>query len=208
MIQAVLDRLAVDLGALSGVNHAQVWQGEWDALESGGRISFQVPAVFVSLVEFSIVHVAQTVRGRGRLAAYPAPPPPPEPGEPPPEPDPRRTWLRGRGPAAFTPDGGARATADVEIAVTCVAGGPSASGRAETALELATRTVPVLVSHALRNVAASNLDSTALRGRGQSAVVLVGTREVQLDPPAGDQQTLTRVDFLSGQARETVFEEG
>ena len=195
MIQGALDRLAADLGDLDGVNHAQVWQGEWDALESGGQISFQSPAVFVSLVEFGVVDVAQTVRGRGRLAADPAPP--------------RAVPAAGARTIAFRPDGDVRATADVEIAVTCVVSGSTAAGRAETALDLAARAIPVMIGHALRRISGSNLDSAALRGRGQSAVVLIGTRAVQLDPPPAARQTLARVDVVSGAGagagHETVF---
>lgn len=192
MIQDALDRLAADLGALAGVAHAQVWQGEWDALESGGQISFQAPAMFVSLVEFGVVHVAQTVRGRGRVAVDQE----------------REVPAAGGQTIAFPVDGDVRATVDVEVAVTCVASGPGAAGRAETALDLATRAIPVLVAHAVRNLAGSNLDSPKLRGRGQSAVVLVGTREVQLDPPPpAGRWPAARVDVLPGGGgdRETVF---
>ena len=101
-----------------------------------------------------------------------------------------------------------RATVDVDLAVTCVAGGPTASGRAAAALELATRAVPVLVSHALREVAGSNLDSSKLRDRGQSAVVLIGTREVCLDPPSGERPDITRVDLRSRGAAAAVYEGG
>ena len=191
-IQAVLDGLTADLHALSGVNHAQVWQGEWEELESARRLSFKAPAFLVSLVEFEVVHLAQTVRGRGRLAVDQAPP--------------SRVPAAGARTIPFPADGAVRATVDVDVAVTCVAGGPTASGRAESALELATRAVPVLVSHALRQIAGSNLDGSKLRDRGQSAVVLVGTREVCLDPASVERQDLSRVDLASGGARDTVFE--
>ena len=193
-IQAVLDGLTADLRALAGVNHAQVWQGGWDELESAKRLSFKAPAFLVSLVEFGVVHVAQTVRGRGGLAADQAPP--------------QQVPAAGAPGIAFRPDGAVRATVDVDLAVTCVAGGPTASGRAAAALDLATRAVPVLVSHALREVAGSNLDSSKLRDRGQSAVVLVGTREVCLDPPSGARPDITRVDLRSRGAISAVYEGG
>ena len=193
-IQAVLDGLAADLRVLSGVSHAQVWQGGWDELESARRLSFKAPAFLVSLVEFGVVHVAQTVRGRGGLAADQAPP--------------QQVPAAGARTIPFRPDGAVRATVDVDVAVTCVAGGPTASGRAAAALELATRAVPVLVSHALRDVAGSNLDNSKLRDRGQSAVVLIGTREVCLAPPSGERQDVTRVDLRSRGAAAAVYEGG
>ena len=183
-VQAALDGLAGDLGALDGVRHAQVWEGSWDELESSKRLSFKAPAVLVSLVEFGVVHLAQTVRGRRRLAADEAPP--------------HTVPAAGARTVPFQPDGMVRATVDAEIAVTCVADDPRAADRAAAALDLATRAVPVLVAHALRDVAGSNLDSSKLRDRGQSAFVLVGRREICLDPAGGDRQELTRIDLVDG----------
>lgn len=212
MIQAALDALRDDLGALQGVETAQVWQGEWDALASGGQVSYRPPALFVSLVEIQVVDVAQTVLGRRQMAAEPGRPA--DPGPPPRDAVP---------PAAVPPagariipwrlDGAVRATVDVEIAVTCVASGSTAAARAETALELAGRAIPVMIGrHALRRISGTNLDSPALRRQGHSAVVLVGSREVELDPPDGRQPKPARVDVVAGGApggrRETVFEGG
>ena len=183
-IRDALEALTGDLRALDGVLHAQLWEGSWDELESAKRLSFKAPAVLVSLVEFGVVHLAQTVVGRGRLAASQAPP--------------ARVPAAGSAAIPLRPDGVVRATVDAEIAVTCVAAAPSAEARAAASLELATRAVPVLVAHALRDVAGSNLDSSKLRDRGMSAVVLVGSREVCLDPPAGERQDLERVDVRPG----------
>ena len=193
-ILAVLEGLRDDLAALDGVLHAQVWEGSWDELESSKRLSFKAPAVLVSLVEFGVVHLAQTVRGRRGLAVDQAPP--------------RAVPAAGSPTIPFPADGAIRATVDVEVAVTCVADAGRAADRAAAALDLATRAVPVLAAHALRDIAGSNLDSSKLRDRGQSAVVLVGSREVCLDPPPADRQALDRVDVISGADRSTVYEGG
>ena len=188
-VQAVLDALARDLGELDGVKQARVWEGAWDALESPGQVSLPSPAVLVSLVDFEIVHVGQTIDGRGGLPASPARIPP------------------SGGVVSFRPDGVVRATADVEIAATCIAADPGAGKRAETALDLATRAVSVLVRHALLQIAGANLDSLKLRARGLSAVVLVGRREICLAPAGEDRRDPARVDVIRpGGNRETAWE--
>ena len=189
-VQAVLDALARDLGELDGVKQARVWEGAWDALESPGQLSLPSPAVLVSLVDFEIVHVGQTIDGRGGLPASPARIPP-----------------SAGGALSFRPDGVVRATADVEIAATCIAADPGAGKRAATALDLATRAVPVLVRRALLDIAGANLDSSKLRVRGLSAVVLVGRREICLAPAGEDRRDPARVDVIgTGGARETAWE--
>lgn len=213
MIQAALDALRDDLGALQGVETTQVWQGEWDALASGGQVSYRPPATFVSLVEIRVVDVAQTVRGRRQMAAEPGRAA--EPGWPDSEVPPAAVPPAGAG-ARIIPwhlDGAVRVTVDVEIAVTCVASGSTAAARAETALDLAARAIPIMIGrHALRGISGTNLDSPALRRQGHSAVVLVGSREVELDPPGGRQPEPVRVDVVAGGApggrRETVFGDG
>ena len=168
-IRAVLDALANDLRALTDVRDAQVWQGEWEALASGRRLSFRTPAALVSLIEFGVIDVAQAVAGHGRLAA----------ADPP-----RRVPAAGRRDIPFAPDGVVRATVEAEIAVTCVAGGSGAAERAAESLDLAARAVPVLVRHALRDIVGSNLqqlEAAGCRVRRRGALGAPGSRARSAD---------------------------
>lgn len=181
-IQAVLEAIKADLATVDGVKAAKVWEGGWEALESHKQVSLPAPAVLVSLIEFEVVHLGQTIAARGQLTASPAPTP----------------------PSPLRQDGAVRATVEAEIAVTVLAASPDAGKRAETALDVATRAVPVLVSHALLDVGGANLDSPKLRERGLSAFVLVGRREICLAPPGGDRQTPTRVDAADAGGGRTI----
>lgn len=165
----LLDALRDSLSGLEGLREAQVWDGDWDPLESPRQMSFQAPAAVVSLIEFGVVRLGQTVAGLGAAAADPSPR--------------LAVAAPAGGSVPLAADGVVRATVDVEVAVAVIAARPGATKRAATALDFASRAVPVLIAHGLRDVTGSNLASPVLRSKGLSGVVLVGHREVELDPP-------------------------
>lgn len=172
---AALASLRQALAEQVPVRQVQPWQGSWDAVESPRRVSLATPAALVSALGCRVVHVAQAVAGAGRLIAGDSPRPVP--------------------PSAFELDGIARVTVEVEIASVFISAVPGAGKRGAAAIDLAMCAVPVLVAHALRDIEGSAVDSSALRDKGLSAVVLVGVREFMLNAPSVDRAPLAQVDL-------------
>ena len=149
------------LDVITSLVDARVWEGEWDTLTSGKRVSLRTPAALVSLIDLTVVGLGQTLGVSPHLG-------------------PQETRV----PTTLL-----RPMVAAEIAVTFVASGQAANDRAMSLVDLAEQAIPMLVQHALTQLQATNLTSDSLRERGLSAFVVAGVREFELVPVADGDST-------------------